>query len=169
MFTPPTSMSSSVLRRGRSCTGGSYRSSSSTIGTDSCGSSRSRWRTSGWRSSVSMPFVIRLTVVSWPAINSSAAVLMASSVLMDPSASSVAAASWDSMSSPGSLRRSSISPARYMPSSICASAAPFDFSPGSASGSGSRLAAMVSAQPWKRGSSSCGTPSSRQITVTGKG
>ncbi len=168
MVTPATSMSERVVRWGSSCTGGSYRSSSSTMGTDRPGSSRSRWRTSGWRSRVSMPLVIRLTVVSWPAISSSAEVLRASMVVIAPSGPS-AVASWDSMSSPGFLRRSSISPARYMPSSMRASIAPLPCWVGSASGSGSRLAARVSAQTWKRGSSSWGTPSSRQMTVTGKG
>lgn len=168
MVTPRTSMSASVVRCGTSCTGGSKRSSSSTMGTASLGSSRSRPRTSGLRSRVSMPLVMRLTVVSWPAISRSAAVLSTSIVVIAPSGP-CAVASSDSMSSPGFLRRSSMSPARYMPSSVRALCETLACSSGSASGSGSRLAAMMSAQVWKRDSSSRGTPSSRQITVTGKG
>ncbi len=112
--------------------------------------------------------MIRLTVVSWPAMSSSAAVL-SSSIVDIESFGSGPSASCDSMSSPGFLRRSSISPARYMPSSIRASCVTFIRSATSPSGSGSRLAASVSAHTWKRASSSRGTPSSRQIMVTGNG
>ena len=67
-FTSPMTMSSAAIRPA-SCTGGSYRSSS-TIPAARVGSSASAVQCLGWRSIARMALAIRFTVVSCPAINS---------------------------------------------------------------------------------------------------
>ena len=108
-----------------------------------------------------MPLAMRLTVVSWPAISSSLP---------------VATTSCGGQAFLGGQRRTAGPVARL-------GAEPLD-QPGhvlvhlrgglggglpAARAAGSSAVMIASAQGWKRGSSSCGTPSCRQITVTGKG
>ncbi len=139
----------------RSCTGGSKRSNSSTVSGAVCGASPKRSSASGRRRRVSIPLVIRLTVVSWPAISSRTAVVISSTRDIRPSGpSSVIHA--ERMSSPGWWRCSSISPARYCPRSRRACCAERRCS--AASWPGLRPATTASTRARKRGSSCLGTP-----------
>ena len=106
-----------------------------------------------------MPLVMRLTVVSWPAISNSRPVATTSWVDSPSSA-----ANPDSSPVPGSARNRSTSSAMYWFISAAAWAAA-----SCCPGRGSSWVMIASAQGWKRGSSSCGTPSCLQITVTGSG
>ncbi len=159
---PAISMSA-VAVRSNSCSGESYRISSSAAEATSAGSptpATSRSHCPRWVSRACTPLPSTLTVASCPAMSSSTAVATTSSPVRS------LATRWLSRSSPGCVARSRASARRWSANSVAARSAA---SRRSSSRPYSYIFTMALLHRTIAGPSSVGTPSSSAITATGSG
>ncbi len=160
----PPSVTGAVVTRLLSCSGLSWRSSSSTALAISAGSATSRSSWSRWVSSRCAPLPIRLVVVSWPALSRKMHWCSSSSSLSGSPSPTISRVSTSTSGSPGRRRRSATSPRSQ---SLNSTTAAWPRASTAGAGAGSSAERIASDHSRRLPRSSAGTASRLPMTSIG--